>query len=100
MCTCFRAGLATPISCRSWPIPKCCPKLSIRRMSASNPTSDASSHRLILIVDDEPGVRAMVHTALRLKDHFRILEAGNATDALALASQHQPDLVLLDVALP
>ena len=69
-------------------------------MSGSNPSSDGNSQRLILIVDDEPGVRAMVHTALRLKDHYRIIEAGNATEALELASQHQPDLMLLDVALP
>ena len=69
-------------------------------MSGSSLTSDATSQPLILIVDDEPSVRAMVHTALRLKDHFRIIEAGNATDALELASRQQPDLVLLDVALP
>lgn len=69
-------------------------------MSASNPSSDANSRRLILIVDDEPNVRAMLHTALRLKDYFRIIEADNANDALNLASQQQPDLVLLDVALP
>jgi DNA-binding response OmpR family regulator len=69
-------------------------------MSGSKPTSDANKPRLILIVDDEPSVRAMVHTALRLKDHYRIIEAGNANDALELASRHRPDLVLLDVALP
>jgi len=69
-------------------------------MSGSNHTSDANSSRLILIVDDEPSVRTMLHTALRLKDHYRIIEAGNATDALDLASRQLPDLVLLDVALP
>src|SRR5690348_15562180 len=69
-------------------------------MSGSNPSSDANAQHVILIVDDEPSVRAMVHTALRLKDHFRILEAGNATDALEVAARERPDLVLLDVALP
>lgn len=42
----------------------------------------------------------MVHATLRLKNHYRIIEAGNATDALALAENQRPDLVLLDVALP
>jgi len=42
----------------------------------------------------------MVHTALRLKDHFRIIEAGTASDALTVANEQRPDLVLLDVALP
>jgi CheY-like chemotaxis protein len=69
-------------------------------MSGSSPTSEADNRKVILIVDDEPAVRAMVHTSLRIKDHFRILEAGNATDALAAAIEHRPDLVLLDVALP
>ena len=69
-------------------------------MSDSRPTSEADRQRTILIVDDEPAVRAMVHTSLRLKDHFRVLEVGNAADALTRAAAEHPDLVLLDVALP
>jgi len=69
-------------------------------MNGSSPTSEATSSPLILIVDDEAGVSAMVHTALRLKDQYRIIEAGNAMEALTLAIQQRPDLVLLDVALP
>jgi len=42
----------------------------------------------------------MVRTALLLKDHYRVIEAANATDAVALAMNERPHLVLLDVALP
>ena len=69
-------------------------------MSGSSPTSTPDASHLILIVDDEPSVRAMVRTALGLRDHFRVVEAANATDALTRATEVHPELVLLDVALP
>jgi DNA-binding response OmpR family regulator len=75
-------------------------------MTGSSPTSapdpdQADGRRLILVVDDEPSVRAMVHASIRVKaDRYRVVEAGNAADAVDQARQHRPDLVLLDVALP
>ena len=74
-------------------------------MSDSSPSSTApetgESRRLILIVDDEPSVRAMVHASIRVRGPgYRVVEAGNASEAVAQAMQHRPDLVLLDVALP
>jgi CheY-like chemotaxis protein len=73
-------------------------------MTDSSPTSDPDSgtqRKLILIVDDEPSVRAMVHASIRVKaERYRVVEAGNATEAVNQARQHRPDLVLLDVALP
>jgi CheY-like chemotaxis protein len=74
--------------------------MSDSSLSSTAPeTSD--SRRLILIVDDEPSVRAMVHASIRVRGTgYRVVEAGNATEAVAQAMQHRPDLVLLDVALP
>ena len=76
-------------------------------MSGSDHTSQADNddgvdgRRLILVVDDEPSVRAMVHASIRVRaTRYRVVEAGNAADALAQAREHGPDLVLLDVALP
>lgn len=73
-------------------------------MIGSDPTSDpdrATGRRVILVVDDEPSVRAMVLASIRVKSaRYNALEAGTATDALAKAREHRPDLVLLDVALP
>jgi DNA-binding response OmpR family regulator len=68
--------------------------------SSLSSTSTTDKQHLILIVDDEPSVRAMVRTALLLKDHYRVIEAANATDALSSAARERPVLVLLDVALP
>jgi CheY-like chemotaxis protein len=62
-------------------------------------SSDA--RRLILIVDDEPSVRAIVLASIRVRGtRYAAVEAGNAAEALAQAKRHRPDLVLLDVALP
>jgi CheY-like chemotaxis protein len=76
-------------------------------MTGSSPTSAPDStdgtdgQRLILVVDDEPSVRAMVLASIRVKaSRYRVVEAGNAADALSQARQNRPDLVLLDVALP
>jgi CheY-like chemotaxis protein len=73
-------------------------------MSDSNPSSGpdgADKRRLILIVDDEPSVRAMVHASIRVRGtRYGVVEAGNAAEAVTKAREHQPDLVLLDVALP
>jgi CheY-like chemotaxis protein len=73
-------------------------------MTASNPSSEPDNpldRRLILIVDDEPSIRAMVHASIDVRrTRYRVVEAGTAAEALAAAEQDQPRLVLLDVALP
>ncbi len=53
----------------------------------------------ILIVDDDP---LMIQTARRAlaSQSYTLLEAGSAAEALQVARQQRPDLVLLDVVLP
>lgn len=53
----------------------------------------------ILIVDDEPFGRAMLAALLKQAD-YEIVLARDGGDALALANQQPPDLVLLDVMMP
>jgi two-component system cell cycle response regulator len=70
-------------------------------MTDSSPASEPDRRRLILVVDDEPSVRAMVLAAIRVRGpQYRVAEAGRAEEALAAAQREPPDLVLLDVALP
>ncbi len=52
----------------------------------------------ILIVDDEDAFRDVLR--LRLEDTFEIIDTGQAAEALALALQHQPDAILLDLSMP
>jgi adenylate cyclase len=53
----------------------------------------------ILIVDDNEANRQILVTRLS-KHGYEILQAADGEEALASASQHQPDLMLLDVEMP
>ncbi len=53
---------------------------------------------VILLVDDEPTNLRVLRTVLN--DLYRLLFAKNGLEALQLATEHQPDLVLLDVMMP
>lgn len=53
----------------------------------------------ILVVDDEPRGRQLLEELLT-PHGYRLLFASNGQEALALATAHTPDLVLLDVMMP
>jgi two-component system phosphate regulon response regulator PhoB len=53
----------------------------------------------VLIVDDEPTVVELVRVTLE-DDRVSVIAATSGADALALAAEAQPDLILLDVNLP
>ena len=53
-----------------------------------------------LIVEDEVHVRAFVRLLLKEVGIESVWEAGDGAQALALARQHRPELVLLDINLP
>ena len=54
---------------------------------------------LILVVDDEPAVRALLTEALS-RDGFDHVEAADGGTALDLIARLHPDLVILDLGLP
>ncbi|GAA4672490.1 response regulator transcription factor [Streptomyces youssoufiensis] len=69
-------------------------------MSTPFPLARVTGHTdHLLVVDDEPTVRELLRTALRYAD-FAVEAAATGQEALDLAAQHTPDLVLLDVMLP
>jgi len=53
----------------------------------------------ILIVEDSPDISDPLADAFRF-DGFATLQAYDAVQALQLASQHRPDLILMDIQLP
>ncbi len=53
----------------------------------------------VLIIDDEPQVRKLLHITLQSED-FVVTEAATAKEGLAMVANHPPDLVLLDIGLP
>jgi DNA-binding NarL/FixJ family response regulator len=55
----------------------------------------------VLIVDDHPVVRRGLRVLLEVQDGIEVAgEAGDAETALALAAEHAPDVILLDLKLP
>src|SRR2546428_1495416 len=55
----------------------------------------------VLIVDDEPDVRALVSTALGYtQEPAEVLEAADGDEALAVIRANDPDIVVLDLAMP
>ncbi len=54
---------------------------------------------LVLIVDDNDMNRKLARDVLRAA-RFRTLEAATAAEGIALASEHLPDVVLMDLRLP
>jgi len=55
----------------------------------------------VLIVDDQALFREGVRTILSIQDDIEVIgEASNGEEALRLAVQHQPDVVLMDLRMP
>jgi DNA-binding NarL/FixJ family response regulator len=55
----------------------------------------------VLLVDDVVEVRQLVRNALRFRGGFQVVaEAGGGTEAVGLAADLSPDVVVLDLGLP
>ena len=55
--------------------------------------------RTVLIADDEPSMRLLVHATIE-SDDYAVVEAADGAEAWAMVQEHQPSLVLLDVQMP
>ena len=66
-----------------------------RLLSVSTSTPEAR----LLVVEDEPNIRELLATSLRFAG-FEVHVAADGAAAIKQASEHVPDLVVLDVMLP
>jgi two-component system cell cycle response regulator DivK len=57
------------------------------------------SGELVLIVEDNDKNLKLARDLLHFKG-FRTIEAGTGSQGISLATEHQPDLVLMDIQLP
>ena len=53
----------------------------------------------ILIVDDEPDLLSVLHFGLEIEG-FEVLDASDGEQALRMAREQKPDLIVLDLMLP
>src|SRR5689334_19632813 len=54
----------------------------------------------IMLVDDDPAIERLISAMLRDAPGIRLVYASNAAEAVRLAGEHQPELVLMDIRLP
>ena len=78
------------------------PDLALVRGGSRPPTEsiDVSRKPTVVIVDDDDDFRAMVSLLLRRAGFEVVGEARNGLDAVAVATEHQPDVVVLDWRMP
>ncbi|HLQ79514.1 MAG TPA: response regulator transcription factor [Brachybacterium sp.] len=62
-------------------------------------TDEQDFEARLLVVDDEPNIRDLLATSLRFAG-FEVFTASTGNEAIREATEHQPDLVVLDVMLP
>ncbi|HEY1161832.1 MAG TPA: response regulator [Candidatus Dormibacteraeota bacterium] len=55
--------------------------------------------RTVLIADDEPSMRLLVHATIE-SDDYTVVEAEDGAEAWSMIQKHRPSLVLLDVQMP
>ena len=71
----------------------------VRVDPAGNPREEPNERLRVLVVDDEPGLRDALRSALRA-DGFNVSCAANGEQALVLSAAEAPDAVILDLMLP
>jgi two-component system KDP operon response regulator KdpE len=60
---------------------------------------DRVAVQAILLIEDDPALRRALRTSLRSRD-FEVLESATGEDAIVIAADRRPDVVLLDLGLP
>jgi CheY-like chemotaxis protein len=63
----------------------------------ATPTPPAA--KTVLVIDDQPFFITLQQNLLK-RHGYRVLTASNGQEGLAVAKQHKPDLILLDIEMP
>jgi CheY-like chemotaxis protein len=61
--------------------------------------AEADGRATVLVVDDDASVRALLTRTLE-NEGYRVIAAGNGVEALALAREHKPQAITLDLLMP
>jgi len=59
----------------------------------------SSAQHAVLVIDDEPQIRRLLHTALEAEG-YRVVEAANGRRGIIEAGSRKPDLAIVDLGLP
>jgi len=72
---------------------------SLKRDDAWKPTPSLEPKFLILVVDDSADNLAMLSLDLQ-QQNYQVVTASNGEDAIKIATQTNPNLILMDINLP
>ncbi|MDT8286860.1 MAG: ATPase, T2SS/T4P/T4SS family [Elusimicrobiales bacterium] len=75
------------------------PSPAPRAAASPQPRKTPPPARTVLVVDDNKDYRELVRHLLEV-NHYKVLEAGNGIEALALIQASMPDLMLVDFNMP
>jgi CheY-like chemotaxis protein len=56
--------------------------------------------KCILVIDDEDGIRDLIRFSLEALTDWDVLTAASGAEGLAIAQDHPPDAILLDMMMP
>ena len=68
-------------------------------LGSSRGGAESRSRPLVLIVDDDEGLREYLRSSLEIEGYL-VREAASAEEGLAILEEEPPDLILLDVMMP
>jgi len=54
----------------------------------------------ILVVEDYEPLRRLICLSLQQRPEFQVIQASNGLEAVQMAKELQPDLILMDIGLP
>jgi CheY-like chemotaxis protein len=67
----------------------------------STPSHGEEEHRrTVLIIEDDPDFRRMLIASLKLRFGYRVLYATEGLAGIRMVAREQPDLILMDLAMP
>lgn len=72
---------------------------ALKRNDVSKPSPPLEPKFLILVVDDSADNLAMISLDLQIQN-YRVVTASNGEDAIKIAAQTTPHLILMDINLP
>lgn len=76
-------------------------RLELRRLLPMSANLSVTRSIDVIIVDDEKFVRGALRTYLSQADDISVVAEGeNGEEAIALAHEHQPDVLLIDLQMP
>lgn len=93
-------NVISSVSIETWPGSTFLP-LSVSQRTVQLHDEDEKTMITLLLVDDEPFVRQGLHTLLERVGDIKVIgEASNGAEAIALAQELHPNVVLMDISMP